>query len=207
MKAILQILLTAAVLFMGYWIYTMFETPIKFNNSREARETAVIERLKDIRTAQRSFRQKYGKFAGSFDELFNFYHNDSLEVNFAVGSADDSAAMGKLIRKTTFIKMSDTLFNNKPESWKIEDIKFIPFSDKALGQMIEFRMDTATLVTESKVSVPVFEAFASYTQFLGDLDKQELINYRDEKVNTLGRADGLQVGAIDQANNEAGNWE
>lgn len=207
MKAILQIILVAVVAFLGYWIYTMFETPIKFEQSRDAREKAVIERLIDIRTIQRSYRQKYGKFAGSFEDLANYYHNDSLEVEFAMGSADDSAAMNKLVRKTTFVRISDTLFLNKDAKFKVEELQYIPFSDVATGALVQFQMDTATLVTESKVSVPVFQAYAPFVKFLKDLDAQELTNYRDERVNTLKRDDGLKVGAIYEANNEAGNWE
>ncbi|MFI3288285.1 MAG: hypothetical protein R3Y61_07420 [Rikenellaceae bacterium] len=207
MKAILQIILMIAVVFLGYWIYTMFETPIKFEQARDAREKAVIERLVDIRTIQRSYRQKYGKFAGSFEDLANYYHNDSLEVEFAVGSADDSAAMGNLIRETSFLRIYDTLFLNKEAGFKIEDLKYIPYSDVATGARVEFQLDTAVLVTESKVSVPVFQAYAPFVTFLKDLDEQELINYRDERVNTLGRDDGIKVGAIFEANNEAGNWE
>lgn len=207
MKTILQILLGLGIIALSYWIYLMFKTPVEFESHRSDREKVVIERLKDIRTAQRSFRSKHGKFAGSFDELINYYKNDSIIVELAIGSEDDSASMGKLIRIETAIALTDTLFNHRDNKFTIEDIRFIPFSTRATGSPKEFTLDTATLVTESKMLVPVFMAYAPYMSFLGDLDKQELINYRDERVNTLGRADGLQVGSVDAANNEAGNWE
>ncbi len=207
MKAIFQIILAAAVGFLGYWLYTLINTPLEFTKHREAREEVVVERLKDIRTIQRSFRNKYGKFAGSFEDLFNYYNNDSIEVQFAVGSEDDSAAMGKLVRITTYVKLKDTLFNHRDANFNVEEIQYVPFSEQATGNKVRFTLDTATLITESEVAVPVFESYAPYTTFLGDLDEQELINYRDVKVNTLGRADGLKVGAIFEANNEAGNWE
>ncbi len=207
MKAVLQILLALGIIALGYWVYKMFETPIEFERNRSERETVVIERLKDIRTIQRSYRTKYGKFAGSFEDLINYYKNDSIIVEMAIGSEDDSAAMGKLVRIKTAIALTDTLFNHRGEKFVIENIQFIPFSEKAIGSKLKFKLDTATLMTESKMAVPVFEAYAPYKSFLGDLDEQELINYRDEKVNTLKRADGLKVGSINEANNEAGNWE
>ncbi len=207
MKTILQIILFAAVVALGYWIYIIFKTPIEFENKREQREAAVVERLKDVRTIQRLFRNQTGKFAGSFEDLFNFYHNDSIKVILAIGSEDDSSTMDKLVRIESFVSVKDTVFNHKPAGFKVEEIQYIPFSEQATGSKVRFDMDTATLLTESEVAVPVFQAFASYMQFLGDLDKQELVNYRDEKINTLGREDGLKVGSVEAANNEAGNWE
>ncbi len=206
MKTILQIILIAAVVALGYWIYIIFKTPIEFESQREQREAAVIERLKDIRTIQRFYRNENGKFAGSFQDLFNFYHNDSIKVVLAVGSEDDSSAMDKLVRIESLVSIKDTLFHTR-SGFKIEDIEYVPFSAEATGSKVAFQMDTATLVTESEVVVPVFQAYAAYPSFLGDLDKQELINYRDERVNTLGREDGLKVGSVEAANNEAGNWE
>ncbi len=185
----------------------MFQTPVEFNQVREEREVVVVERLKDIRTLQRSFRSKYDKFAGSWEELINFYKTDSMLVEYAEGSEDDSASMDKLVRIQNYIKMSDTLLNHRGRGYNIDDIQYIPYSEIATGAKVKFTLDTATIITASEVAVPVFQAFAQYPTFLGDLDKQELINYRDERVNTLKRADGLKVGDITITNNEAGNWE
>lgn len=207
MKATLQIILGVCIVALGYWVYTIFATPIEFQEQTKERETAVIERMKDIRTVQRSFRSKYGKFAGSFEDLIKYYNNDSLVIELAIGSEDDSAAMGKLVRIKTSIAVKDTLFNHRGAGFNINEIQFIPFSEKSTGAKKSFRLDTASLVTESKVTVPVFQAFAPYTSYLSDLDEQELINYYDLKVKTLGRAPGLQVGSTTEANNEAGNWE
>lgn len=212
MKSVLQILLAAGVIALGYWMYIIFKTPIEFQRELTERRGAVIERLKDIRTAQRSFRAKYGKFAGSFDELIAYVQHDSMAIDRQDASEDDSAAMAQgkaatIIR--SFVMVRDTIFNARKdkENFKVEDIRYIPYSDKVNGKLEEFKLDTITIVTESKVAVPVFEAFAPYFSFLGDMDKQELINYRDEQVNTLERADGIMVGSLKNANNEAGNWE
>lgn len=207
MKAILQIILTAAIVALGYWVYVMIETPVEFETAQTERQEVVVERLKDIRTVQRSYRSKFGKFAGSFEDLINYYKTDSVIVELAIGSEDDSATMGNIIRIQTAVALTDTLFNHRGADFAIENIQYIPFSESATGQKVQFQMDTSTLITESKVNVPVFVAYAPYKTFLGDLDEQELINFRDERVNTLGRADGMMVGSIESANNEAGNWE
>lgn len=205
-KIILQICLIAAIVLLGYWLYDIFKTPIEFQNIRETREQAIVERLKDIRTAERAYRTRYGKFTGSFDTLVSFIKNDSVVVEMSTGSEDDSAAVAKgLVRKVKyFVAVKDTLF---PNGFVAEDIRIIPYSVESLGKAQEFELGATLITTESKVVVPVFAAFAPYTSYLSDLDKQELINYRDMRVNTLKKDDGLKVGSLEGANNEAGNWE
>ena len=67
-------------------------------------------------------------------------------------------------------------------------------------------MDTASLVSGSGYTIKVFEANVKYDVYLGDLDKQEVANMKDmaKKSNKFA---GLKVGALDEINNNAGNWE
>lgn len=212
-KIILSLALIAIIAVLVWWLVGMFTTPIKFEEQRRSRETKVVERLKDIRTAQRAFRTKYGRFTSTFDSLINFVKNDSIELVFAQGNEDDSAAMagGRIIRVKRMIAVKDTIFNErkaKDAVFAIDEIRYIPFSELVSGgTKKEFKFGSTMFITESGVGVPVFEAFAPYIDFLGDLDKQELINYRDERINTLKKEDGLKVGSLQAPNNEAGNWE
>lgn len=211
-KIILSVVLVGIIAFLTWYLIGMFTTPIQFEEHRKAREAKVVERLKDIRTAQRAFRTKYGRFTSTFDSLIAFVKNDSLEMIMAIGNADDSAAMAnkKVVRKKTTIAVKDTIYNSriaKDPTFVVDEIRYIPFSEEATGAKKEFKFGAAMFMTESKVSIPVFEAFAAYTDFLGDLDKQQLINYRDERVNTLKKDDGLKVGSLTATNNESGNWE
>lgn len=213
-KILLQIVLIAAIVALGYWLYILLVTPMEFDKARGEREAVVVERLKEIRSAQRAYRSKYGRFTSNFDTLINFVKNDSLSYEMAIGSEDDSLAFAKgLVKKVKFnLAVKDTIFK---QGFNAENLRFIPFSDvvdatlnqKAKGDFAQFKMDTISIETESKVVVPVFEAIAPYATFLGDLDKQELINFRDYRINTLGKDDGLKVGSLTSTNNEAGNWE
>ena len=207
-KILLQVLLLAAIAALVWWLYSLFNTPLEFERIRKEREAQVVERLKDVREAQRAYRAKYMKFTPDFDSLIAFVEHDSLVLERAIGSEDDSLAMalGQVRREKFRVAVKDTVqfytlggdFNN---------LRYIPFSIEATGELQQFAMDTASIETESKVVVPVVEVFAQYPTFLGDLDKQELINFRDYQVNTLSRADGLKVGSLTATTNEAGNWE
>lgn len=208
MKTIIKIILIVAVVFLGFITLQIFQTPIEFEAARTTRQAAVVERLKDIRTVQRAYLKENGAFAATFDELFDYYNTDSMMIVKSIGDVNDSVAVaeGKIQEITTYIKISDTLFNDKGADFEINDLRYIPFSDKATGALVEFAMDTASIEVGG-LTRPLFEAKAEYLQFLGDLDKQELINFRDEQIYTLKRDDFIRVGSLETANNEAGNWE
>lgn len=209
-KILLQIILLVAIGALVWWLYSLFNTPLEFERMRKEREAKVVERLKDIRTAQRAYRNKYLKFTPSFDSLIAFVKYDSLTFEHAIGSADDSLAVaqGRVSVEKFQVAVKDTIQFISPEVLKdVNNLRYIPGSVEATGSMQQFVMDTASIETESRVVVPVFEAFAQYPTFLGDLDKQELINFRDYQINTLNRADGLKVGSLTATTNEAGNWD
>lgn len=199
-KNLLQIILLIGVLGLAYVLYEQIMTPLRFNETQAAREKAVVERLKDIRTAQRAYKQKYAHYTPSFDTLINFIKTDSMVYEVKMGSEDDSVAVAQGKVKTTKLKIAvkDTIFT---AGFNADELRVIPFSD---GK--DFIMNADTLVTESKVVIPVFEAKAPYKLFLGDLDEQELINLLDRR-ESLEKYKGLTVGAIDKATNDAGNWE
>ena len=96
MKRIAQIILGVVILGLVYVIYDQISTPIRFDNEVKVRNAQVIDRIKDIRTAQRSFKSKYQRFTGSFDTLISFVLNDSLELERKIVDEDDSVAMAML---------------------------------------------------------------------------------------------------------------
>lgn len=200
MKKIIQIVLLFAIIGLGYWLYSIFNTPIEFNREREVREAAVIERLKDIRKAQRAFKQANGRFTGNFDTLINFVQYDSLTFERAIGSLDDSLAVAKgLVKREKFkVAVADTVFGR---GFDVRQMRYVPFTDNK-----EFILGAANVTTESGVVVPVFEAKAPYAWFLSDLNRQELINLLDLR-KTLEKYEGLKVGSLTEATNDAGNWE
>ncbi|MCD7963794.1 MAG: hypothetical protein LUF90_09700 [Rikenellaceae bacterium] len=205
MKKVIQLILLLLTIVLCWVLYRQFASPMEFEKERKLRETVVVQRLKDIRSAQRAYKQVNGRFTSSFDTLINFVLHDSLTYQMSVGSMDDSLAVAQgLVRIVNFqMPVKDTIYSGRGFTERdIQEIRIIPFSG---GQ--EFIMDAAEIETESSVVVQVFEAKAPYKTFLHDLDRQELINLIDRTKNTLNRYPGLKVGSLTEANNEAGNWE
>lgn len=59
MKKLFQIILAVAIVGLVYVIYVQISTPIRFDKETKAKKAQVIDRIKDIRTAQRAFKSKY----------------------------------------------------------------------------------------------------------------------------------------------------
>ena len=59
MKKIAQIILAVVIVALVYVIYDQISTPMKIDDELKAKKAQVIDRIKDIRTAQRAFKSKY----------------------------------------------------------------------------------------------------------------------------------------------------
>lgn len=70
----------------------------------------------------------------------------------------------------------------------------------------QFEMGATILTTNSNLQIPVFEAKVANKVYLKGLDDQMRINM-DNLAKKLDRYPGLKVGSLEEANNNAGNWE
>ena len=211
MKKLFQIILAVAIVGLVYVIYVQISTPIRFDKETKAKKAQVIDRIKDIRTAQRAFKSKYQHFTASFDSLSAFVLTDTLELERKIVDEDDSAAMamlkksGKKNIEKFKIAVIDTIFAPKKVTRQdVENFRFIP----GTGNKAQFIMEAGIITTESKVVIPVVECRAPYKAFLDTVAyRQEVINLIDEEQNNFNRYPGVNFGSMDSGNNEAGNWE
>lgn len=204
-KAAIQIVLALVVVGLAFVVYRQLTIPLQFDKEVSKRSAAVIERIKDIRSAERAYKQAYDKYCGNFDSLIAFVLTDSMVYERSFGSADDSVAVARGLVKSEQFKVAviDTAFGTKkltPE--QVEQLRFIPYTDNA-----EYILEAGALETESGVTVQVFECRAPYKAFLSDLNHQELVNLIDERKNTFKDYPGIKVGSMTSATNDAGNWE
>lgn len=211
MKKLFQIILAVAIVGLVYVIYVQISTPIRFDKETKAKKAQVIDRIKDIRTAQRAFKSKYQHFTASFDSLSAFVLTDTLELERKIVDEDDSAAMamlkksGKKNIEKFKIAVIDTIFAPKKVTRQdVENFRFIP----GTGNKAQFIMEAGIITTESKVVIPVVECRAPYKAFLDTVAyRQEVINLIDEEQNNFNHYPGVKFGSMDSGNNEAGNWE
>jgi len=210
MKTAIQIVLIAIAVIFAFLVFKSIEDPIEFEKAKKERYDATIQKLKDIRKAESAYKDVYGRYTGSWDTLVNFVKHDSLRLIRRIGMLTDSmieAGMnekmaikqGKIIRDTIRVSALDSLFG---KSYPVDKIKYIPVPDT----VAEFHLGAGVIATGSGIKVPVFEAKAHNNTVLRGLDRQMVINLNDQK-RTNQKYPGLKVGSLEDANNNAGNWE
>ncbi|MBK5194866.1 MAG: hypothetical protein JJE08_02370, partial [Proteiniphilum sp.] len=96
----------------------------------------------------------------------------------------------------------DRLYPNRTR-FSVDSLRYVPY-----GQGAQFEMGVDSLVTASGYPIQVFEAKTPYSVYLGDLDKKLLNQKIQEVLDRPGdKYPGMQVGSLEVANNNSGNWE
>ncbi|MEE0972579.1 MAG: hypothetical protein U0L34_00405 [Paludibacteraceae bacterium] len=210
MNNLFKALLIVAAVVLAWLSYQSVMTPIEFNETRDFREKQVVARLIDIRTAETEYRNLNGDYTASIDTLINWVKTTNAKIVLKEGVLTDkqleegmtekeAVKKGLIKRDTTYVPMIESLFS---KDYPIDSLRYIPFSN---GQ--EFELEKAEIVTGSAgIKVKVMCAKAPFTSYLSDLDKQELINLI-ETTEKLEKYPGMKFGDIEEANNNAGNWE
>ncbi|MFV0590718.1 MAG: hypothetical protein ACK5M7_04990 [Draconibacterium sp.] len=210
MRTVIQILLVVGAIILTYFIYQSIQRPIQFDKAKEVRYDATIQKLKDIRKAQNAYKDIHGQYTGSWDTLVDFVAHDSVRNVKAIGELTDSMIeakitekkaikLGLIIRDTVRVSVIDALFGG---NYDANSLRYVPVP----GEPTEFHMAQTVITTGSGIKVPVFEAKAHNNVILRGLDEQLIINLNDQR-RTNDKYPGLKVGSLEEANNNAGNWE
>lgn len=228
MKTVLNIALAAIAVFLLYICYESVMGPVRFEEEKGIRDKAVQARLLDIRKAQAEYSNTHDRqYTDNFDSLIYFVKNQKLPLVFKKGVLSDAQLENGLTeakamaiinkakktgkydevkknglenfsRDTTWVAVIDTIF---PKGFNADSLRYVPF-----GNGVQFQMDTLTQIARSGAPICLLEVKTPYEAYLGDLDKQEIINLKDQQQQ-LNKYCGLKIGDLETANNNAGNWE
>lgn len=212
-KLIIQIVLAVVIVFLGYQCYESIMVPQRFENIKKQRYDRIIQKLKDIRTAQEAYRTEKGKYTASFDTLINFIKYDSVKIIRSIGQLTDEQAeagmteaeavkKGFIIREIIKVNALENIFG---KDYPIDNLRYVPFTNKKY----EFKMGTNVIKTDSGIEVPVFEARISNMEIFENLDPiyhDYILQDNGERLR-LNKYPGLKVGDLNEANNNVGNWE
>jgi hypothetical protein len=172
----IQLILWPVIIILAWLVYRSPISLKEFQEETNFRKSAVVQDLKDIRTAQIAFKDKYRVYAGDFNSLLSFVKNDSLAVVKAIGETPDSLTesealtAGIISRDTVFVPAYQSIFNqdyldtrDKRFPFDLDKLPTVPFSEEMFS--IE-----AGNIEKGKVVVQVFEVSTTYTTFLNGLD-------------------------------------
>ena len=143
------------------------------------------------------------KKAALRNKKLSFEDNDALYAYIWENDKDvKKNGLQGFRRDTIELNMLQSLYKGEYDETSIDRIVEIPFSN---GLRFEMEVNN-DYKTSQGIRVPLFEARAPFQSYLGDLNKQELVNLvdREEKLEHFA---GLKVGDVYAPNNNAGNWE
>lgn len=137
------------------------------------------------------------------NKKLSFADNDALYAYIWENDADvKKNGLQGFRRDTIESNMLQSLYKGQYDENSIDAIVVIPFSN---GLRFELEVNN-DYKTSQGIRVPLFEARAPFESYLGDLNKQELVNLIDRE-SKLDHYAGLKVGDVYAPNNNAGNWE
>ena len=193
-------------LFFASQIYSSINGPIKFNQVKNDRYTKVIDRLKDIRSAQIAHKDVNGFYANNFDSLVSFIDNgiftliekrDSSYLEYNRTYRIDMLKEVEIVDTLGFVSVKDSLFGNN-ESYKM--MAKVPID----GTDSEFSIK-ADIIDKNGYQVPVFEVKVKKDIVLFDQNK-DLLD-QENKVISVDGVNGPEIilGSMTDVST-SGNW-
>ena len=205
-KRALELFLWVLSIFFASQIYSSINGPIKFNQVKNDRYTQVIDRLKDIRTAQIAHKDVNGFYANNFDSLVSFIDNgiftviekrDSSYLEYNRTYRIDMLKEVEIVDTLGFVPVKDSLFGDN-ESYKM--MAKVPVE----GTDSEFSIK-ADIIDKNGYQVPVFEVKVKKDVVLFDQNK-DLLD-QENKVISVDGVNGPEIilGSMSDVST-SGNW-
>lgn len=213
MKIVTQIVLWAVIAFLGWKLAKSINGPVEFNKVKEVRYTKVIEKLKDIQSAQLAYQSLNGGFTGSYDSLIQFIDTAQFarttrrdtsfadrERNIAFGLDPEDGGYyteSTIIDTIGFTKVRDSLFKGSDRYKKMMEVPL-----DWVTEPIELR---AGHIERKNSRYAVFEARVPKEEVLKDQDPNLLT--QEKLVQSVDGVNGayIQVGDMNDINT-SGNW-
>tara|TARA_B100001769_G_scaffold182782_1_gene144534 strand:+ start:187 stop:834 length:648 start_codon:yes stop_codon:yes gene_type:complete len=206
MKTGIQAFLWLLCIFFSYKIYDSINKPINFNEVKYNRYYDVIDRLKEIRTAQIAYKDVNGVYSNNFDSLVNFIDNgiftliekrDSSYLEYDRIYRIDMLKEVVVVDTLGFVSVKDSLFKNNTT---YKDMKKIPVK----GIDTVFQID-ARIIMINDYKAPVFEVKVSKNIVLFDQD-EDLLKLENETISIDGvNGSEIVLGSLNEVSTN-GNW-
>jgi hypothetical protein len=193
--------LIPVVLVLAYFLFASIKEQIDYTAAVKASESRVIERLKEIREAQKAFLLVNGRYTASWDSLVDFVSNGSIPIvqkrEDIIQRTADKAYLGDSIRVSydtlRIEKVRDYIFPaDKFPNFKPERLPFVPGYQDASKT---FSLSAGKIEQKGGIKLDVIEVFDPYP-----FDKTR----SDKSSNRKRRL--LRFGSMEEVST-TGNWE
>lgn len=207
MKLGLQVVLWIASIFFAYKIYDSISGPIKFNQIKNERYAKVIDRMKDIRTAQIAHKDVKGVYANNFDSLVKFIDEgiftliekrDSSYLEYDRTYRIDMLREVIVTDTLGFVPVKDSLFKNTNRYKKMANIPIEGVEDST------FQIKSQ-VINKNGYNVPVFEVKISKNTILFD-QNVDFVKQENEMISVDGvNGPEIVLGSLTNVSTN-GNW-
>jgi hypothetical protein len=207
MKLGLQVVLWIASIFFAYKIYDSVSGPIRFNQVKNERYAKVIDRMKDIRTAQIAHKDVKGVYANNFDSLVKFIDEgiftliekrDSSYLEYDRTYRIDMLREVIVTDTLGFVPVKDSLFKNTN---RYEKMAYIPIE----GVEDSTFQIKSQVINKNGYNVPVFEVKISKNTILYDQD-EDFVKQENETISVDGvNGPEIVLGSLTNVSTN-GNW-
>lgn len=207
MGKFIQIGLWVLSLVFMYLIYDSITGPIRFDKEKEKRFSQVIDRLKDIRSAQDAHFSVTGNYAPNEAKLIEFIENgkftittqrDTSWTEYDKNYRIDVLKQGVVIDTLGQVAVKDSLFRG---SDRYKTMMNVPFS-KDGNLKFDMKID---VIEKNNYKSPVYEVKVAKADVLYGLDADEIEKeISKEGINDVKGA-FISVGSLTEVSNN-GNW-
>ena len=197
MKAVIQIILFAVIIYLGYSVYESIMEPVRLNKEMKKRENVVVQRMKDLRKAELIYKQLNGKYLDNWDSLIQFIDSAEIPVVKIVADPTDTTYTRTIQDTVGYIRVYEDIFKGRDVD--LTKFMIIPFSG---NDTIELN---AGSIEKGGVTVQVFEAKAPYEKYLKGMPEQFIVNVKSTKED-IDLYPGIKVGSMTEPST-SGNWE
>ncbi|HOS85380.1 MAG TPA: hypothetical protein PK734_01585 [Bacteroidales bacterium] len=201
-KIAIEIGLLGVIVLLSFLVYNSVNTNIEFENEKARKQELVVEKLIKIRDLQNVYESKHDTYSNSWESLIEFALKDSLVFDYKEGDMEDSAAVAegrafiKKVKRPAIEKLiADGIIADEKE---LKELRYVPETDQ------EFTIKSGSVMAGG-IKMPTFEVGVTWDVLLKGLDKQLIINAKENSRVRSG-FEGVRVGKIDEASTE-GNWE
>ena len=202
----IQSFLWLLIVFFSYKIYSSINSPISFNKVKNERYKKVINRLKEIRTAQIAYKDVNGIYSDNFDSLVSFIENgiftlvekrDSSFLEYNRTYRIDMLKEVIVIDTLGTVSVKDSLFKDNDDYKLMSQIPIEGVDEK-------FTINSQ-IINKNNYKVPVFEVKVSKNIILHD-QEDFLVSQENETISVDGvNGSEIILGSLSNVSVN-GNW-
>lgn len=204
LKPILNLLLWALIIFLGYITYESVAGELRFKEIKDERYQVVVDRLIDIQKAQVAYKDVNGKYTDKYENLIRFIDTAKVPITERRDSTVLDVEKTKRFNGIEYFKtliVVDTL-----DYYSVKDSLFKNVDYKKIMNVGVGKPDAKFELKAGSIDdIPVFEASVDKSVILHDQDKN-LVSNEKQTVSVDGvNGPKIVVGSMNEVKT-TGNW-